>query len=114
SAGGGNDMRVNGDVARFTQGMHAQKKPVGLICIAPVMAPALFGEGAVCTIGDDADKVADAIRAMGGVHQGCAVDGIVIDEANNVISTPAYMLAQRISAAAAGITRLVNEMIKRM
>ncbi|NPU95029.1 MAG: isoprenoid biosynthesis glyoxalase ElbB [Gammaproteobacteria bacterium] len=109
-----NDFRVFAEPARFTKAMHAQKKPIGLICIAPVMAPALFGDGAICTIGNDDDPAANFIRASGGIHKACAVDGIVIDEANKVISTPAYMLATRISEASAGITKLVNEVIKRM
>ena len=98
----------------FVGAMHAQGKPVGLICIAPAMAPRLIGKGVQCTIGRDDDPAADAIRAMGGEHRTCAVDRFTIDEKNNVISTPAYMLAGRISDAAAGITRLVTEIVRRM
>lgn len=109
-----NDFRVKADVATFAKAMHAARKPIGLICIAPVMAPALFGDGAVVTIGNDDDPAATAIRAMGGVHEACAVDGIVVDEENNVVSTPAYMLATRISEASAGITKLVKEVVRRL
>lgn len=108
------EFRVSAEVARFVKAMQAQKKPVGMICIAPVMIPALYGDGAICTVGNDDDPAAKAIRGMGGVHKACAVDDIVIDEANNVITTPAYMLATRISEASAGITKLVNAIIKRM
>ncbi|TNF15241.1 MAG: isoprenoid biosynthesis protein ElbB, partial [Vibrionaceae bacterium] len=34
------------------------------------------------------------------------------DQKHNVLSTPAYMLAENISQAAAGIDRLVDELIK--
>lgn len=110
----GADMTVNPDVVKFVQGMHAQKKPIGLVCIAPALAPKLFGEGVKCTIGSDADGAADAVRAMGGDHVACTVDHFVIDEDHNLLTTPAYMLAGRISEASAGITPLVNEIIKRM
>lgn len=110
----GADMQVNPAVVKFTQAMHAQKKPVGLICIAPAMAPRLFGKGVKCTVGDNADPAADAVRAMGGDHQGCAVDRFTIDEDHNLITTPAYMLAGRISEAAAGIGRLVEEVVRRI
>lgn len=110
----GADMQVNPDVVRFVQGMHAQKKPVGLICIAPAMAPKLFGKGVKCTVGDNTDPAADAVRAMGGDHQGCPVDQFTIDEDHNLISTPAYMLAGRISEASAGISKLVEAVIQRM
>ena len=110
----GADMQVNPEVAKFTRALHAQKKPVGLICIAPAMAPVLFGKGVTCTLGDAADPAADAVRAMGGNAVGCAVDQFAVDEANNLITTPAYMLAGRISEAAAGITRLVEEVVRRI
>jgi enhancing lycopene biosynthesis protein 2 len=110
----GPDMQVNPDVVKFVQGMHAQKKPIGLICIAPAMAPKLFGRGVKCTVGDNADPAADAVRAMGGDHRGCPVDQFTIDEDHNLITTPAYMLAGRISEASAGITQLVNAVIQRM
>lgn len=110
----GADMQVNADVVKFVQGMHAQKKPIGLICIAPAMAPKLLGAGVKCTVGNDDDGAADAIRAMGGNHQACPVDSFTIDEQHNLVTTPAYMLAGRISEASAGITRLVSEVIKRM
>lgn len=63
-----------------------------------------------CTIGDDADTAA-AITQMGGVHQDCAVDGIVVDEKNRLVTTPAYMLAQSISEAAKGIHKLVEQVL---
>lgn len=107
-------MEVNPDVERFVGAMHAAGKPIGMICIAPAMAPRLIGKGVACTVGRDDDPAADAIRAMEGDHQACAVDRFTVDAQNNVISTPAYMLAGRISDAAAGITRLVTEIVQRM
>ena len=48
---------------------------------------------------------------MGAVHQDCAVDGIVVDEANRLVTTPAYMLAQSIREAAKGINKLVEQVL---
>ena len=107
-------LEVNPEVARFIAAMHASHKPIGLICISPTMAPRLLGEGVECTVGRDDDPAAAAIREMGGVHRNCAVDRFTIDEKNNLISTPAYMLAGRISEAAAGITQLVKEITSRI
>lgn len=107
----GADMSVNADVARLAKAMHAAGKPVGLICIAPVMAPLLFGKGVKCTIGNDPGTAA-AIAKMGGVHVPCPVNECVVDEARKVVTTPAYMLAQRISETNAGIRRLVQEVLR--
>jgi enhancing lycopene biosynthesis protein 2 len=48
------------------------------------------------------------INEMGAHHQYCTVNNIVIDERKKVVSTPAYMLAQRISDAAEGIENLLS------
>lgn len=102
----GTAMTVNQELLVFARAMHRQGKPVGLICIAPVMAPAISGAGTRCTIGND-PATAAAIEHMGGVHVVCAVDDCVTDTERRVVSTPAYMLAERISEADAGIGKLV-------
>lgn len=103
--------QVNADLQRFSQAIHQSDKPVGLICIAPAMTPLLFGEGAVCTIGNDA-KTASAIEAMGGKHKTCSVADIVIDQQRKIVTTPAYMLANSISEASTGIHKLVSKVLK--
>ena len=108
----GPEMTLNADVAKFARGIQSQGKPVGLVCIAPAMAPLLFGEGTQCTIGTDADT-ATAIEAMGGKHKDCNVYQFVVDEQKNVFSTPAYMLAGNVAEAAEGISRLVEAVVDR-
>lgn len=107
----GAECTVNPQLADFARAIHQAGKPVGLICIAPAMTPKLLGTGIRCTIGNDAE-VAGAINTMGGQHENCPVDQIVVDEANRVVTTPAYMLAGSISEAASGINRLVDEVVK--
>ena len=106
----GADCRVQEDTLQAILQFREAKKPVGLICISPALSAKIFGEGVRCTIGDDADTAA-AITQMGGVHQDCAVDGIVVDEKNRLVTTPAYMLAQSISEAAKGIHKLVEQVL---
>lgn len=107
----GVDCSINEELVRFARAIHQAGKPVGLICIAPAMTPKLLGSGIECTIGND-EGVAGAINAMGGQHQNCGVDQIIVDQSNKVVSTPAYMLAGSISEAASGINRLVDEVVK--
>ncbi|MEH6822917.1 MAG: isoprenoid biosynthesis glyoxalase ElbB [Motiliproteus sp.] len=107
----GTDCEVNPQVLAFTRAMHQAGKPVGLICIAPTMAPRLFGQDVLCTIGTDADT-ATAIEAMGGKHQSCSVRDVVIDPQRKLVTTPAYMLAGSISEAAEGITKLVTQVLR--
>lgn len=107
----GSDMTVNPAVQAFIRAVHEAGRPVGLVCIAPVMAPRLFGKGVLCTIGRDAGT-ASAIESMGGQHQACAVDGVVVDKTNRLVTTPAYMLAERISEVAVSINNLVKAVLE--
>ena len=106
----GADCRVQEDTLQAILQFKSARKPVGLICISPALSAKIFGEGVRCTIGNDADTAA-AITQMGGEHQDCAVDGIVVDEKNRLVTTPAYMLAQSISEAAKGIDKLVEQVL---
>lgn len=107
----GADCSVTPSLQSFARTMHQVGKPIGLICIAPAMTPLLFGQDTVCTIGTDADTAA-AINTMGGQHQDCPVEDIVIDETNKLVSTPAYMLAGSITEAAEGINKLVDKVLE--
>ncbi|GAA0789510.1 isoprenoid biosynthesis glyoxalase ElbB [Marinobacterium sediminicola] len=107
----GINCSINDDLVHFARAIHQSGKPVGLICIAPAMIPKLLGTGIQCTIGND-EGVAGAINAMGGQHQNCSVDQIVVDSSSKIVTTPAYMLAGSITEAASGINRLVDEVVK--
>lgn len=82
------------------------------MCIAPVIIPMVYASQAKGTIGND-EGTAGAFQQLGGAHQECPVDDIVIDDQHNIVSTPAYMLAGSISEANSGIERLVKEVIAR-
>ncbi|RLV58071.1 isoprenoid biosynthesis protein ElbB [Parashewanella curva] len=107
----GVDCQINQEVITAVRAFKQANKPIGLMCIAPVMIPALFGQGATGTIGTDVDT-ASAFTQMGGVHQQADVHNIVIDESNKVVTTPAYMLATSISEAYSGIHKLVAKVIE--
>lgn len=106
----GAQMSVQDDFLGVARSFHAAGKPIGLICIAPVMAAAICGAGAQCTIGDD-EEVAAAIDAMGAKHLQCPVTEARVDIANKLVTTPAYMLAGSVSEAYAGIGDCVKELL---
>ncbi len=106
----GAELSVQADFLALAQSFHRTGKPIGLICIAPAMAAKICGEGARCTIGNDQETAA-AVEASGAVHQQCPVQGCCIDEANKLVSTPAYMLASSISEAATGINQCVADVL---
>jgi enhancing lycopene biosynthesis protein 2 len=108
----GADCTVNADVQRLVKEMHSAKKPVGFVCIAPVIAAKVLGAfNPQLTIGNDKDT-AEAIEKMGGKHVVSAVDSVVVDRKNKIVTTPAYMLGPTISKVALGIEKLIKEVLK--
>jgi enhancing lycopene biosynthesis protein 2 len=104
---------VNPEVLRLLKEMVTANKPIGVICIAPAMLAAALGRdyAPTLTIGNDAGTAAE-INKTGAIHQECPVTGFVVDKKNKIVSTPAYMLANRISEAYEGIEKCVKEVIK--
>ena len=89
-------------------------KPLGVMCIAPIVAAAALRDEDVSpllTIGSDM-ATADDIEFFGARHKPAAVDEIVVDEANRIVSTPAYTLGPGIADIAKGIEKLVKFIIE--
>jgi len=105
-------LQVNPDVERLVRDMAAAGKPLGFICIAPVIAAKVLGSRKVkLTIGNDPETAA-ALNALGAIHVDAPVDQIVVDEKNKVVSTPAYMLGPSIAPVSAGIEKLVAAILE--
>lgn len=106
----GADMTINADVLHFAQAMKEEEKPQGFICIAPAMISKIYGAGVEQTVGNDIETKT-MIEKMGGKHIECAVTQCIVDKKNKVVSTPAYMLANRISEVYMGVTELVKNVL---
>jgi enhancing lycopene biosynthesis protein 2 len=108
----GKHMQVHREVERIVREMRLAEKPMGFICIAPVIAARVLGElGPTLTIGDDPETAA-AIEGYGGRHQKCNVDEIAVDARLKIVSTPAYMLGPSIAPVAQGIEKLVSAVLE--
>ncbi|MGT3339585.1 isoprenoid biosynthesis glyoxalase ElbB [Yersinia enterocolitica] len=106
----GGDLAINNDVLTILTAFKNAKKPVGYMCIAPVLLPLVYGVGVILTIGNDKETIS-VIESMGGVHHVTGVGDIVVDTVNNVVTTPAYMLASSIIEAKLGIDKLVSQVV---
>ena len=109
----GPDCSINPDVYRLISELKLLNKPIGAICIAPAMMAKILGEldeSANMTIGSDETTSKD-IEAMGSIHVECQVSEMVVDEENNLVTTPAYMEAKTIKDAADGIEKLVKQVL---
>jgi len=104
---------VQPEVARLLKEVAAARKPIGAICIAPVLIATVLGRefGPNLTIGNDSGTAAE-IEKTGATHQQCPVRDFVVDKKNKIVSTPAYMLATHISEAYEGIDKCVKAVIE--
>ncbi|MCL5054481.1 MAG: isoprenoid biosynthesis glyoxalase ElbB [Firmicutes bacterium] len=101
------------EVARLLREMHRLKKPIGAICISPALIACVFKEEPVkplLTIGTD-KQTAEALRKMNARHESHSVREIAVDRENKIVSTPAYMLGERISEVGDGIEKLIREVL---
>lgn len=108
----GKDCTVHPDLARLVSEVHAQGKPVAALCIAPAILARLLGaEGPRLTIGNDRGTAA-ALEAMGARHVDCPAAEAVVDRERKLVTTPAYMLGERLSDVAEGIDRAVAALLE--
>ena len=110
----GADGRVMPEVSRVLQAFFANRKPIGAICIAPMILALEFkGSGLHLTFGPKDEEVDANARALGQVPVECPVEEICVDEAHRVVTTPAYMYEKpAIHRVAEGIDRLVDAVLK--
>lgn len=106
----GQDSEPDKEVLRICQAFANAKKPAGYACIAPALAASVYDTGVKLTIGKD-EATANGINAMGATHVNCAVDEVVVDNEAKLVTTPAYMLAQSISEAHEGISKMVETVL---
>jgi enhancing lycopene biosynthesis protein 2 len=103
---------VNPQVQRLVSDMHAAQKPIGLACIAPVLAARILGRHAPqLTIGTD-KATADAINSMGGKHVTTDPTGVVVDEQNRLVTTPCYMNDVGPWTVVQGVEKMVEQVLK--
>ncbi|MCY2953971.1 MAG: isoprenoid biosynthesis glyoxalase ElbB [Planctomycetota bacterium] len=113
-AADGPNCKVNQQVERLMLEMHAAHKPIGLACIAPVLAAKVFGSrnlNPLVTIGTDRGT-ADAIVAMNARHQNTGETDVCVDEANRLVTTPCYMNSVGPWVVYQGADKMVEQVLR--
>ncbi len=107
---------IDPTLRQLARAMHTAGKPIGCICIAPVLLPKLLADLSdqpiQLTIGND-PHLASMIDQLGARHIPCATDAIVVDSQHKVVTTPGYMLeSASIAEVAQGIDQLVKKVLE--
>ena len=106
----GPEFTVDKVISKVIKETHAAGKPIGALCIAPVLITKLLGEVDV-TIGGD-ETTAGHIEEMGGVHIPALNGEIVIDTKNRVVTNPCYMNDASITDIADGAENVVKAIVE--
>ena len=105
----GRKCTVREDVADLIRAFHAQHKPIGALCIAPVMLAKVLGDITI-TVGNDEGTIAD-VQSFGTQHINTQQKEVISDKQNMVFTTPCYMLPARISDIADCAENLIEAIL---
>jgi enhancing lycopene biosynthesis protein 2 len=107
----GPDCVVDPSVELAIKSMLNLRKPIGAMCISPVILAKVIGKQVKLTIGQDASTAA-AIHKMNAEHQNTNHGEVVIDKNFKVVTTPCYMLDADILEIQQGTKNLVKAVLE--
>jgi enhancing lycopene biosynthesis protein 2 len=105
---------VHPEVARLLRAMLQLRRPMGFICLAPILAARVLGPaaGVRLTFGSKACPEAKHAAVMGADVRPCPLREILVDEKNRVVSTPAFMYDDaRLTDVGFAVERLVRQVV---
>ena len=105
----GAECSVDPDVERSIKEMVSLGKPVGALCISPVIFARILGDVKL-TIGQDAGT-AEAVEKMCATHVNTSHGEIVIDEKYKLVTTPCYMLDANIKQIGEGAENIIKALL---
>ena len=108
----GADCDVLPQVAKVLRDAMSKCKPIGALCISPVLLAKVVGHATI-TVGPDAEDAAN-VRVMGATHIATQHGDVVYDEKHRLFSTPCYQLESNLVQIAEDADSIVKEMLKRI
>lgn len=106
----GTDCEILESVATAITKTHSANKPIGALCIAPVLLAKLIPHCLV-TVGADEGTIAN-VSDFGAKHEITDHGEVVVDLENKLVTTPCYMLDARVDQIGDGTDMLVKEILK--
>ncbi len=106
----GVDCTVNPDVESAIRSTIVAEKPIGALCISPVIIAKVLGDVEI-TIGND-EGTENAVETLGATHVSSTHGEIVFDEKYKVVTTPCYMLDATIDQIADGAEKVVQKILE--
>lgn len=105
----GSDCTVNEGVQKAIFNMFEQKKPIGALCIAPMILARML-DHVMITIGQSPTAISN-IEAMNACHTTTIAGEIVVDKEHKIVTAPCYMLDSRVDQISEESNRLIKEIL---
>jgi enhancing lycopene biosynthesis protein 2 len=105
----GANCSVNSEVEKAVIDMHSAGKPIGALCISPVILAKVLPDTTI-TMGQDPSAI-ENIKTMGASHKPTSAGEVVIDKKNKVVTSPCYMLDSSVVDIADGAINTVNALL---
>jgi enhancing lycopene biosynthesis protein 2 len=105
----GPDSSIIPDVEKAIRDMVALHKPIGALCISPVLLAKVLGDVKL-TIGQDVATIT-ALESVGASHVNTTHGEVVIDEKHKLVTTPCYMLDANIVQIGDGADKVIAEIL---
>ncbi|MDM8001319.1 MAG: isoprenoid biosynthesis glyoxalase ElbB [Bacteroidota bacterium] len=106
----GPDCHVDRVVEQAIRATHRAGRPIGALCISPVLIARVLGDVTV-TIGSDQGTAAD-IAKLGGKHEIRQHGEVTVDRKNLIVTAPCYMLNATISEIARDAEAVVKALME--
>ena len=106
----GVNCSVNSEVADAIKSMAKLKKPIGALCISPVIIAKVLANVEL-TIGNDTNTAND-VSQMGATHKNTANGEVVVDIKNKIVTNPCYMLNASIAQIGEGADNVVKSILE--
>lgn len=106
----GTKCTIEQSVAKAVTDTYQAGKPIGALCIAPVILARLI-PGVTLTLGQDPASAENA-ELMGATHLKTSHGEVVIDRKNKIVTTPCYMLDARVDQIGQGADKLIREIMQ--
>ena len=106
----GVNAKVNPDVEKAIKETYDVKKPIGALCIAPVLLAKVLKDITI-TVGSAPDAIAN-VEKMGATHINTKQTEVIADKQNMIFSTPCYMLPATIADIADSADNLICSILE--
>lgn len=106
----GVNCKVNNLVANAIKSMVKLNKPIGALCISPVIIAKVLGDVEL-TIGQDAHTAND-VTQMGATHKNTNNGEVVVDNKHKIVTNPCYMLNASIAQVGEGADNVVKTILE--